>query len=226
MTSHREWNEMFETVESLGSLGKAVRSKWWDVIERRYGEPQRFYHTLKHIDTLLSLSSPFRPSLTHPDIFLLSIFFHDVVYDPKAKDNEEQSAELFKEFALEAGINQEDAETVFKWILFTKTHAIPEEYERESTASLVADLKLFLDLDLSIFVVSPEDYDEYCKEIRGEYIHYSEPDFFRGRAAVMTHFLERSPIYKTPHFQSLEHIARANISREIKQLQDKIQALS
>ena len=35
------------------------------------------------------------------DTFLYSLWFHDIIYDPKRNDNEQQSAEVFGTFAEE-----------------------------------------------------------------------------------------------------------------------------
>jgi predicted metal-dependent HD superfamily phosphohydrolase len=35
------------------------------------------------------------------DTFLYSLWFHDIIYDPKRHDNEQQSAEVFGTFAEE-----------------------------------------------------------------------------------------------------------------------------
>lgn len=40
--------------------------------------------------------------MKNTDIVELAIWFHDVIYDPKRKDNEKLSAELFQEFAAAA----------------------------------------------------------------------------------------------------------------------------
>jgi len=58
----------------------------------RYNETHRFYHNWNHIQYMLDLAEK-RNILT--DELHLAILFHDIIYDPKAKDNEEKSAELF-----------------------------------------------------------------------------------------------------------------------------------
>lgn len=63
-----------------------------DNILDRYDEPHRFYHNWNHIQYMLDLAKK-RNILT--DDLYLAIIFHDIIYDPKAKDNEEKSAELF-----------------------------------------------------------------------------------------------------------------------------------
>ena len=60
-----------------------------------YSEPKRFYHTLFHIEHCLSLLDKINPELQNPRGGLeLAIWFHDVVYQPGAKDIEQRSADL------------------------------------------------------------------------------------------------------------------------------------
>lgn len=63
-----------------------------------YSEPVRHYHTLAHItdslyefDRLIGLAEA-------PHEIEMAIWFHDAVYDPKAHDNEERSAEWAQDF--------------------------------------------------------------------------------------------------------------------------------
>jgi predicted metal-dependent HD superfamily phosphohydrolase len=62
-----------------------------------YNEAHRAYHTLTHIDSMLTLDG--RGRIVESDAIELATWFHDAVYDPTRSDNEERSAEMFDEFA-------------------------------------------------------------------------------------------------------------------------------
>lgn len=143
------------------------------------------------------------------------MFVFSIIYQPKNSDNEEKSAELFKEFANEINMNESDSDIVFQWIIDTKAHkGIPGNENN--------DLNLFIDMDLSIFGASREDYIQYTKDIRQEYIHYNDDAFRKGRAHVMKHFLpsENEFIFKSQYFiDKLEKQAINNIKWEIEELE-------
>jgi predicted metal-dependent HD superfamily phosphohydrolase len=48
--------------------------------------PHRHYHTLAHLAAMLAIVRPW-------PVVELAVWFHDAVYDPRATDNEEASAE-------------------------------------------------------------------------------------------------------------------------------------
>src|ERR1035437_1174583 len=75
-------------------------------------ESHRFYHNWNHIKDMVFLADEYN---TLTEDLLLAILFHDIIYDPKKTDNEEQSAELFKKFFPEKT-------DVYNAILETKTH--------------------------------------------------------------------------------------------------------
>jgi len=58
----------------------------------RWEQPHRFYHTLDHLFELKRLFGAQWDE--RDDLFLLAVF-HDIVYDPRAQDNELRSKELF-----------------------------------------------------------------------------------------------------------------------------------
>ena len=69
-----------------------------------YSEPQRHYHTLEHVQSMLFSLQNAQSHLTDEErtIIQLAIWFHDYAYDPLAKEyglNEKQSIERWVKFA-------------------------------------------------------------------------------------------------------------------------------
>jgi predicted metal-dependent HD superfamily phosphohydrolase len=169
---------------------------------------------LRHIEELLAhFQRSLHDHLTR-DAILLSILFHDVIYDATKKDNEEKSAELFLEFAKEVGtIPGEIVTKVNQYILATKKHTeVPCDDPDQ-------DLLLFLDCDLAILGAPRERYAEYARQIRNEYMHVPSPTFESARPAFLSDFLKIPRLYKTDLFhREFEAKARENVAWEIRYL--------
>lgn len=173
----------------------------WDSLHSHYSEPQRHYHNLHHIEAMLAKMDEVSPGGVAME---LAIWFHDVVYDPKARDNEEQSAAFF-ETGMTDHLDPMLRADVVRLILAT-------DYARQRTGA--ADEDLLRDIDLSILASAPEIYQSYTEAVRREYAHLPDEDFRKGRAAVMKRFLE-GRIFQTDAFANGEPKARENIRREI-----------
>ncbi|KAI8804854.1 hypothetical protein BJ742DRAFT_822653 [Cladochytrium replicatum] len=182
-----------------------------------YKETHRYYHTLRHIDECLDhldrLHSSKPQLLTrkeYNDLFI-SIWFHDVIYNPRMHDNEEKSAEVFLEEVGNAS-NMDSAarariERIAEMIVGTKRHELAD-----------GDTHLhgiLYDIDLSVLGSKEERFEEYDGDIRGEYAFVPEDYYRTERAKVLEHFLKRERIYKTEHFEDLESRARSNLRRAI-----------
>ncbi|TJX20276.1 MAG: hypothetical protein E5W21_34370, partial [Mesorhizobium sp.] len=57
-----------------------------------YRATDRRYHGLAHIEAMLELAADYRRLLHDPEAVEAAIWFHDAIYDSRAKDNEAQSA--------------------------------------------------------------------------------------------------------------------------------------
>src|SRR5262249_44336165 len=145
-------------------------------LARRYGEPHRAYHNLAHLRQVLDHVQQQSGTLREPAAVELAAWFHDVVYDPRANDNEEQSAARAANVLANLGMDAELIRRVSELILLTKTHAAPPG----DTDALV-----LLDADLAILGAPPDEYERYAGGIRQEYAHVSDEDFRQGRIAVL-----------------------------------------
>jgi predicted metal-dependent HD superfamily phosphohydrolase len=175
-----------------------------------YAEPHRYYHNLDHILKMLNEFDRAWVLCTHPNGVEFAIWFHDAIYNPKAKDNEELSAELAVATLREAQVEAPFRERVRDLILATKHTAAPAG----------PDACVLVDADLSILGKPIAEFDTYESAIRKEYAWVSDDAFRTGRAAVLRQFLARSRIYSTDlFFKMYENAARANIARSLEALE-------
>ncbi len=177
-------------------------ARLWKLVSQAYQEPHRHYHNLDHIRFMLAGWEAHGP---RDDAVAWAIWFHDVVYDPRATENEAASAACFRR-ELGPFLERTMAADVERLIIATVPSAPPPTHPDE---------QLISDLDLSILASTPEIYDAYARAVRQEYAFVSEPDFARGRVAVMSGFLDRERIYLTKAFRHHEKRARENVAREI-----------
>lgn len=172
-----------------------------------YDAPERAYHNLSHIVSMLDDASQFPLGISLPPELLLAIWLHDIVYDTHAKDNEEQSAKVAEWIATELDMSEHTLIFIERYILATR-------HRREPKHDLF--VRLITDLDLVILGKSPKEFDAYEAAIRQEYEWVSEDKYLSGRAAILEEFIEREHIYSLPFFQlKYEDAARANLKRSI-----------
>lgn len=183
-----------------------LKNQLWTEIERHYAEQGRHYHTLKHLDALLTHVSAVKSEITCWDSMLFCLYYHDIIYDAKRSDNEEKSAELATQGMTQLKISDEIIQLCKSHILATKSHL------RSSNQ----DTNYFLDADLSILGQTWDVYSQYTAQIRQEYAIYPEETYCAGRKKVVQHFLEMRRIYKTDYFYDrLEAQAKCNLQQEL-----------
>ncbi|TGQ31859.1 MULTISPECIES: hypothetical protein [unclassified Mesorhizobium] len=179
-----------------------------------YQAKDRHYHNLAHIEVMLALAGDYRASLHDPEAVEAAIWFHDAIYDSRAKDNEVRSAALAEE-KLDGRTDAERLGRIAAMIVATATHELPHLGDEH----FMRDTALFLDIDLSILGAAPDAFDAYEQAIRREYGWVEEPMWRAGRSAVLKDFLARRHIFHTEEFrQRFEPQARQNIARSIEAL--------
>jgi predicted metal-dependent HD superfamily phosphohydrolase len=175
-----------------------------------YSQPHRHYHNLKHIRQVLDCIDEVRSQAQNLTSLQLAAWFHDVVYNPSASENEENSI-IYTHNLLQTLNLSIDLEKVKTIILLTKTH----QYGGGDR-----DIQFFLDADLSILGSNPSEYQVYMAAVRCEYDWVPEQEYCRKRKTILEKFLNRKKIYKTDYFyHKLEAQARENIEKEIQILE-------
>lgn len=197
------WKRLWQTVGATD-----VPGAWYDQLSRAYSEPHRHYHNQRHIAECLQEFDAVRQLAADAGAVELALWFHDAAYDPKASDNEEQSAVLAKRCLKDVG-REDLARTIGELILATKSH----------DAQAGADTALVVDIDLSILGQNQARFAEYESQIRAEYDWVPLDIFNTKRAEILRKFLDRPHIYFTSHFRErCERPARRNLELSIRQL--------
>ena len=198
----KRWNEL-----CLGATNEAAR--WYDRLRELYSEPHRHYHNSQHIVDCLNEFDSARNVAHEPLAVELAIWFHDAIYNPRAADNEERSAELAAQFIRKTGVAKDFQPAVIQLVLATKHH----------DGTLHRDAALMVDIDLSIFGKAAERFWKYEEQIRGEYEWVPENIFATKRAEILERFLLRERIFGTKFFfLKYETQARINLAESIRRL--------
>lgn len=176
----------------------------FDRLSAAYSEERRRYHNLAHLSQCFKELDAARSIAHNPLEIEVALWYHDAVYDTKAKDNEEKSAGLADEFCKL--VMPDSVESVHELVLATKHTGTPK----------TIDEQLIVDIDLSIFGQPWEVFARYNAAIRAEYSWVEPEFFFKERAKVLISFLARPQIYATEFFRTkYEQTARSNLFEAI-----------
>ena len=179
-----------------------------DDLVRRWST-DRGYHDLTHLrevlEHLVTLGAADDTEL------VLAAWFHDAVYDD-APAPEERSAALAERLLAHHPV---DAREVARLVRVTSHHR-PDPDDRRG--------QLLVDADLAILAAGPRRYADYVAGVRAEYAAVSDVAFARGRADVLRSLLAKPTLFHTTQAQERwEHAARANLHREMAELEQAAQ---
>ena len=202
------FHNWFELLQNFDISPTSTKQTFNQIVES-YSNPNRFYHNLEHIKYVLEVieSLEIQTKYLETTTVQFAAWFHDIVYDTKAKDNEQKSAEYAMEVISSLSIPSDVIKNVKKLILQTKNHY---------ASNTDFDAQILLDADLAILGSNPAKYCKYTQAIRQEYIWVPDTEYFAARKKILETFLQRDNIYFTQFMQETkEKIARNNIETEI-----------
>ena len=134
-------------------------------VKNSWKEEHRFYHNCDHLQSLVTLIKK-EESLSDEDrtILIIAAAYHDIVYDPKGKNNEVLSCRRFIADAQNTELTVDDINTISAIILATA-----ERVEPPLTGSITPLANLFWKFDNLILEQDLSDLLEYEALIYKEY---------------------------------------------------------
>lgn len=200
--------EQFTTLLKPWSPEQAMIQDCYAQLVAHYTAADRYYHNLNHIAHTLKVAAELAPSADDYQTVQLALWFHDVVYDTHAADNEAQSAAWAQRWLTQIGVPQPLLTQVEQLIMVTKTHT-----------PTTIDEQIVVDADLAILGAEPARYQQYSRAIRQEYAWVKPEPYRQGRSRVLQMFLQRPRLFHTPQlYQQLEEQARQNLQAELNTL--------
>lgn len=173
----------------------------------------RHYHTWAHVVACVERLKSF-PS-AQPRVVFLALVFHDAVYVPGRKDNEQASAALAREtLSAACTVTSAEVDAIERMILATRDH-------HALSGTLSADEAVILDLDLSVLGASREEYALYATAIHDEYVPAAATDaqFRIGRTEFLRGMLAMPHVFLTGEGRRRwDGAARENIRWEVAEL--------
>ncbi|MFC5910995.1 hypothetical protein [Streptacidiphilus monticola] len=206
------WTALIDRVRE-GRTGPEPRT-YGEQLLRRWGEPQRRYHDLRHLRAVLHRVDQLAEFAADADSVRLAAWFHDAVYDPERSENEERSARLAERVLTELLVPSAVVEETARLVRLTADHA-PDRGD--------ANAAVLCDADLAVLAGTPEEYAAYAAAVREEYGFVPDEDFRVGRGAVLELLLAQRELFRTPPgAASWAEPARANLRAELDRLRGKV----
>jgi predicted metal-dependent HD superfamily phosphohydrolase len=180
-----------------------TRAKAW------YMQGRRYYHSFDHALDVASevMMAGFDVFLEHPQELLVAAIYHDAIYVPGAKDNEERSADLAVAEMKEMEMTDIDAEYVARLINLTSKHFTDVHLSDEEA--------IFMDADIHGFAAPWDIFGELQESIDSEFLISGErAAVAKGRDAFLVSILNSEHIFYSKRGRKLyEPIARKNLQR-------------
>ncbi|CAB3806346.1 hypothetical protein LMG28688_06340 [Paraburkholderia caffeinitolerans] len=169
-------------------------------LARRYGEPGRHYHTLRHVRRCLRYFDLACHAIERRDVVELALWCHDVIYVPGDQDNEQCSVDWVQRWAGDRFVM---CERICEAILAT----------RHTRAPVEPDSRFACDIDLAALGASRRRFQEDGMRLRAERPDLDDHAYAVQESKILRGLLARPRIYLTDYFHSrCEARARGNIA--------------
>src|SRR5690554_4406137 len=140
----------------MSAMGLPPSKECYDALHAAYSEKRRFYHTVDHIDAMLTHVDGVKDIAERPEELELAIWFHDAIYKPLSKTNELDSANWAQAFLASHGYGEAGIARVHNLIMAMLHNGSVKSH----------DAQLIVDIDLAILGALPAVYDQFERNVR------------------------------------------------------------
>lgn len=165
----------------------------FDFIVSQYSEPHRHYHTLQHLSECFYYFDLVKAQANNAAAIEMAIWFHDIIYNVKANNNEVRSAQLAMDYLAPYNLPHTILTSIYQLIQVTD--------HKQQVKNL--DEQIIVDVDLAILGASSVRFAEYQQQIRSEYSWVPYFLYKTKRKQILTTFLNQQPLYHTPKLATL-----------------------
>lgn len=203
----QDLNQQWQMLLEKSGIQPHFSAGIWEDLVTRHCEPWRHYHGLHHVGEVLHHLDSFALPVTQFTTLAFGAWFHDAIYKPWRRNNEQQSAVLAVKTLLAMGVEETAANKVGDAVMAT--------YHGGDTETPEVFWPL-VDADLAILGSSWPRYQTYTQQIRKEYSIYPTMMYRMGRIRILKAMLDKPRLYGTElFFGRFEQPARENLSREL-----------
>ena len=204
-------NRWQDACSERGLTGKRTfaQSSVFELVARAYFEREG-YHNLDHLSFMFRLLDQYKDKLSRPKIVDLAVFYHDVVYNPRSKTNEEDSAERAATDLTKMGANQSTIDSVYVLIHASKDHKVNSVF--------ADDTSFFLDSDMAILGSDPESYAKYAQGVARDFKSVEPLLYVAGRQNFLSGLVDTRIFSTAEMYARFQVRAQQNIAHELEQL--------
>jgi len=178
---------------------------------RAYQEPHRRYHTLAHIEHCMAMFDLCESLTAVPDALEIAIWMHDAILEPGRRDNEAMSAELYLQ--ISADTHGDGMRRLVSRLIMATLH--------DGNTLEDADSIYMVDIDLSSFALSWDEFLRDSQGLRAECPHLSDADYRLNQTGFQRMLLARPRFFLSDFFfDRYEQQARNNLVRYFEYLRD------
>lgn len=178
----------------------------FDAVYGAWASDGRSYHGVLHLVECLRALDSTPPDNISIDVVELALWYHDVIYDPRASDNEARSAQRLLQDAARVGLPSMVAGAAADLVRATV-------HTGGAGAQVTAEAALIADIDLSIFGADSIGFMDFEYGVEEEYAHVPKFWFLFRRGQFLANLLKRPQLFRTAAFRTrYEQAARAQIA--------------